>query len=378
MGELVLAGAGHAHMLLMEAIPDIIADGHRVTVIGQDDCHYYSGMGPGMLGGSYYPDEISFPVKSMVESRGGDFVLGKVVRIDPHKRLVILEAGHEIPYDVLSCNLGSFVPSGLMGEDCTDVYTVKPIQNLFQARIRIQEISSERPVRIGICGGGPAALEVAGNAWAAAKEQSCSGAKVQIFTGSAFLRKFPDSVRNLALKNLTKRGIEIVQGSYVERVATGGITLQNKHHYEQDIIFMALGVKPSKVFAASDMPIGKDGGLMVNSYLQSLSHPEIFGGGDCIWFEPKPLDKVGVYAVRQNPVLVHNVRAQLEGNSLNEFNPGGSYLLIFNTGGGKGILQKYGLSFGGAPAFWIKDYIDNKFIERFNKNVSAPSIPDIL
>ncbi|ACS81189.1 NAD(P)/FAD-dependent oxidoreductase [Maridesulfovibrio salexigens] len=370
MGELVIAGAGHAHMQLMEAIPELIADGQRVTVIGPDERHYYSGMGPGMLGGIYRPAEISFPVKSMVESRGGTFVLGKVARIDPHKRIVILETGQEVPYDVLSCNLGSSVSNDLAYEVSTDIYTVKPIQNLLQARIRIQEIASERPVRIGICGGGPAALEIAGNAWTAAKEQGRFGAKIKIFTGSEFLHNQPERVRNLAIKSLNKRGIEIVQGSYVERVVTGDILLQNGLHYEQDIIFLALGVKPSKVFAASDLPIGKDGGLRVNRYLQSVSHPEIFGGGDCIWFEPNPLDKVGVYAVRQNPVLVHNVRAQLKGLSLKDFDPGDSYLLIFNTGDEKGILLKNGLSFSGSLAFRIKDYIDRKFVRRFKVNGS--------
>ncbi|WP_415719656.1 NAD(P)/FAD-dependent oxidoreductase [Maridesulfovibrio sp.] len=365
MGELVLAGAGHAHMMLMEAIPDIIADGHSVTVIGPDERHYYSGMGPGLLGGVYSPGEISFPVKSMVESRGGTFVSGKVVRIDPHRRLVILEAGQGLPYDVLSCNLGSFVPSDLVYEGSSNVYTAKPIQNLLLARMAVQEIGSKRPVRIGVCGGGPAALEIVGNAWAAANEKGCFGAKVQIFTGSAFLHNHPDRVRSLAFKSLNKRGIEIIHGSYVEYVATGSIKLQNGQYYEQDITFLALGVKPSKVFAASALPIGKDGGLRVNRYLQSMAHPEIFGGGDCIWYEPDPLDKVGVYAVRQNPVLVHNVLAQLQGRRLSPFDPGGSYLLIFNTGCGKGILYKNGLSFGGAPAFWIKDYIDRKFIKRF-------------
>ena len=369
MGELVLAGAGHAHMMLMEAIPDIIADGHRVTVIGPDERHYYSGMGPGLLGGVYSPDEISFPVKSMVESRGGTFVLGKVSRIDPYKRLAILEAGQEFPYDVLSCNLGSFVPSSLAHEGSSNVYTAKPIQNLLLARMAIQEIGLERPVRIGVCGGGPAALEIAGNAWAAAYEKGRFGAKVQIFTGSTFLHNHPGRVRSMAVKSLNKHGIEIIQGSYVDHVATGSIKLQNGQYYEQDIIFLALGVKPSEVFATSEMPTGKDGGLKVNRYLQSISHPDIFGGGDCIWYEPAPLDKVGVYAVRQNPVLVHNVRAQLQGRSLSPFDPGGSYLLIFNTGCGKGILYKNGLSFGGAPAFWIKDYIDRKFIKRFKSDL---------
>ncbi|HAS87826.1 MAG TPA: pyridine nucleotide-disulfide oxidoreductase [Desulfovibrio sp.] len=370
MGELVLAGAGHAHMMLLEAIPDIIAKGHRVTVIGPDAHHNYSGMGPGMLGGTYRVSEISFPVKSMVESRGGSFVLGKVARIDPHKHLVILESEKEVPYDVLSCNLGSYVPNVIADEGSVDIYPVKPIQNLLHALMRIQEIGSKRPVHIGICGGGPAALEIAGNAWAAAKGQSRFGFRIQIFAGGEFLHNLPDRVRSLALKILNKRGIEIVQGSYVERVATGRVTLQNGQEYAQDIIFLALGVQPPKVFADSGLPIGKDGGLAVNRYLQSIAYPEIFGGGDCIWFETEPLDKVGVYAVRQNPVLHHNVVAQLEGRSLMQFDPGGSYLLIFNVGGGKGILHKNGLSFGGPLAFWIKDYIDRKFIKRFKVHAS--------
>lgn len=366
MGELVLAGAGHAHMQLMEAIPEMVAHGHRVTVISPDDRHYYSGMGPGMLGGTYQSEEISFPVKSMMESRGGLFISGRVSRIDPHRRLVLLEGGKEVPYDVLSCNLGSFVPGSIADEGSTDIYTVKPIQNFLQARGRIQEIASERKVRIGVCGGGPAAFETACNAWAASREKGYFGAEVQIFTGSALLRDQPDRVRRLAVKRLNKSGIEVVHGSYVERVAGGCIILQNGQRYEQDIIFLALGVKPSRVFVDSGLTTGEDGGLKVNRYLQSLAHPEIFGGGDCIWFEPSPLDKVGVYAVRQNPVLVHNVRAQLDGESLRVFDPGGSYLLIFNAGDGKGILHKSGISFSGPPAFWIKDYIDRKFIKRFS------------
>ena len=81
-------------------------------------------------------------------------------------------------------------------------------------------------------------------------------------------------------------------------------------------------MKPSKIFETSGLPVGPDKGLLVNRYLQSVKHPDIFGGGDCICFEDKPLDKVGVYAVRQNPVLLNNLFAQLEGRPLQVFDPG--------------------------------------------------------
>jgi hypothetical protein len=46
-------------------------------------------------------------------------------------------------------------------------------------------------------------------------------------------------------------------------------------------------------------------------------------------------------------------------------NPGGEYLLIFNMGDGTGILHKKWLTLGGRLAFIIKDYIDRKFMKKF-------------
>ncbi len=365
MGKLVLAGAGHAHMMIMDALPEIKSKGHEVTAIGPAPEHYYSGMGPGMLGGDYTPQQISFPVKRMIEERGGAYVQDKVARIDADNRVVSTLGGKEIPYDVLSCNLGSFVPSSSLVDKDATVYTVKPIENLLLARQRIQEIAASRQVKVIVCGGGPAALEIAGNAWAAAREGARKGAAVTVLAGKQFLKRAPESVQTRARKVLMNRGNEVVEGSYVSRVTKTGVVLDNDAIHEGDIIFMALGVQPSKVFADSGLPVGEDGGLEVNRFLQSTARPEIFGGGDCIWYSPQPLDKVGVYAVRENPILLHNVQAQLEGRELQAFDPGGSYLLIYNVGNREGILHKNGIAFGGKPAFWIKDYIDSKFMKRF-------------
>jgi hypothetical protein len=77
------------------------------------------------------------------------------------------------------------------------------------------------------------------------------------------------------------------------------------------------------------------------------------------------LDKVGVYAVRQNPVLYTNLMAALDDKPLQPFDPGGDYLLIFNMGGGVGVLRKRWLLLNGRLAFIIKDYIDRKFMKKF-------------
>jgi NADH dehydrogenase FAD-containing subunit len=95
MGRLVMAGAGHAHMALIEAISELTAEGHSVTVVGPGARHYYSGMGPGMLGGTYLPEEISFPVRALVEKGGGAFIQSKVAAIDAARRVVVPDSGRE-------------------------------------------------------------------------------------------------------------------------------------------------------------------------------------------------------------------------------------------------------------------------------------------
>ena len=75
--HLVLAGGGHAHMVVLANLPTIVDQGHRVTVIGPSDHHYYSGMGPGMLGGTYRPEQVRFATRLVVEKFGGTFCPGQ-------------------------------------------------------------------------------------------------------------------------------------------------------------------------------------------------------------------------------------------------------------------------------------------------------------
>ena len=76
--HLVLIGGGHAHMVTLSRLVEITGRGHRVTVIQPSEHHYYSGMGPGMLGRTYRPAEIRFATRRVVEKQGGRFVLDRL------------------------------------------------------------------------------------------------------------------------------------------------------------------------------------------------------------------------------------------------------------------------------------------------------------
>ena len=366
MGKsLVLVGGGHAHLTALLNIGLYVKRGHGVTVIGPSPYHYYSGMGPGMLSGIYRPREVRFHVKKMVQDRGGAFLEDKVIRVDPVKKILFLQSEKQVPYDVVSFNTGSEVPlHPILSTMQENIIPVKPVINLLKARHLIARTSVAGWMNFIIIGGGAAGVEVAGNLWRLAQE---ARRKVEIIlvAGRRLLGGFPDRARALILQSFSRRGMEVIEGNHAQEIKKESVVLSDGRTFFFDFAFIALGIKPSSVFRESSLPMGEDGGLLVNSHLQSVAHPEVFGGGDCISLSGQPLAKVGVYAVRQNPILTHNLLSALEGEGMQIFTPQKEYMLILNMGDGRGILWKKNFIWEGRLAFRLKDYIDRKFMRKF-------------
>jgi len=366
MGKhLVLVGGGHAHLTVLLNLATYIERGHKVTLVGPSPYHYYSGMGPGLLSGIYRPQDVRFHVKKMAEDRGATFLQGKVIRIDPGQKSLNLQSGEQLRYDIVSFNTGSDVPlSGLVAQPPGNVVPVKPVFNLLEAQRFILPALREKQMNFIVVGGGPAGVEVTANLWRLVNRNG-GNASIKLIAGRRLLGDLPEKVRSLALSSLAGRGIVVIEGNRVKEVAANQILMADGSSHAFDVAFMALGVQPSRLFHDSGIPTGPDGGLLVNSFLQSVAHPEMFGGGDCISFAEQPLAKVGVYAVRQNPILLHNLMAALEGREMKPFMPQKDYMLIFNMGNGRGILWKKNFVWEGRLAFLFKDYIDRKFMKKF-------------
>lgn len=365
MRKLVLVGGGHAHLLTIRNINRFVERGFAVEVIGNSPWHYYSGMGPGMLGETYAPEEIRFNTRDEVVLGGGRFILGTVTAIDADRRRIMLSTGEDLGYDILSCNCGSGVATPGIPEEPKRIFKVKPIENLMRLQSQIIERGRSAPLHIAIIGGGPSAAEIAGNIRQLADRRQLPTVRVAVYSRHRFMGKFPARVQRLCRQILVDRGVEFVDGQQIDKVLSESMTTDAGRTVPADLICLATGVRPSPLFVDSGLPTGSDGGLLVNAFLQCERHPEIFGGGDCISFGPSPLDKVGVYAVRQNGILFENLLAALEGKTLRQFSPGGGYLQIFNLGQGIGVLQKGPLSFAGRLAFALKDLIDRRFMRRF-------------
>lgn len=373
--RLLLAGAGHAHLDLLKSLSVFSSLGWDVDVVSPSAYHYYSGMGPGLLGGDYTPEETRFPVREIVEAGGATFHEDHLVAIDAHANRVRLASGKTLGYALLSCNLGSRINAeGL--EVAKDVpgdsfFPVKPIENLHKAYQRLSRLGTKGGGPVVVVGGGPAAVEVAGNAATLlarrSREAGVSMPAVRLCAGGEFLRRFPERLRRISARSLESRGVEIRRG-YIRTVLPTGVECADGSFFDAEVVLLATGVRPPGWLGQSGLALGDDGGILVNRHLQSVSHPNVFAGGDCLSFQPKLIRRVGVHAVRQNPVLLANLLAVAEAGGANilklpkRFSPQSQFLLILNLGNGQGAAAKWGLVFDGAFAFRLKDWIDRRFV----------------
>lgn len=367
MGKhLVLVGGGHAHLTSLKALLTFKNRGHQVTLISLSPYHYYSGMGPGLLSGIYQPWEVRFHVKRLAENQGATFIKDKVIKIDPDQKLLLLSSGETVKYDVVSFNTGSEVPmESLTTSPGENVMPVKPIINLLRIRhLLIEAIKENKVMNLVVIGGGPAGTEISANLWRLFQENRGKG-KITLLGGRRLLGDAPDKVRSLVLNSLVDRGVTVIEGTYAKAIDSGVVTLSDGRKVFFDVALVAIGTRPPSLFRDSGLPTSADGGLLVNAHLQCVRYADIFGGGDCVSLEGQSLARVGVYAVRENPILYRNLLAALEGGNMLTFEPQKFFLLILNMGNGQGIFWKKNWVWKSRLAFLFKNYIDRKFMRKF-------------
>ena len=192
---------------------------------------------------------------------------------------------------------------------------------------------------------------------------------VTLFAGKNFLPGFPQKAADMALKSLEKRGAKIRRGARISKITREGIIDENGVFIKADIILAATGVKLSPLLKDSGFKTGDDGGMRVDRYLQAEGFPGIFGGGDCVTFTDNPLPKLGVFAVRQGPVLNNNLLSAIEEKSenLKPYVPELKVFKAMNMGDGKAIGIKGSFIYHGRLMFMLKEYFDLKFIKSIRR-----------
>jgi len=362
----VLLGAGHAHLHLVRNASELARHLPGGGVLVTPDDFWYSGLASGVVAGQYPPDDARIDVASLASSGGVRLVRDRAVAVDPEARSVSLGSGETVAYELLSVNVGSVLPdSGIPGLRDRAVPT-KPIAELTRLpeRLRAAARKGDGSVRVVVVGGGPSGSELALALEARARGEGVPVA-VRIVTDAPLVGRFPPGGTRSLRGELRRRGVEVIEGVPVAEVGEDRVELADGRRLDADVVLAATGLVPPPVLGRFGLPLGRDGGIEVDVHLRSVADPRVFAVGDCACFVPRPLPRVGVFAVRQAPVLMDNLVATLLGRPLRPFEPQRHYLLILNLGDGRGLATRGSLYWRGRFAFWLKDWLDRRFLDRY-------------
>jgi selenide,water dikinase len=133
-----------------------------------------------------------------------------------------------------------------------------------------------------------------------------------------------------------------------------------------EALLWVTGAWSHPLFVESGLPTERRGFVRTRSTLQVEGFDDLFAVGDCATMTEFPeTPKAGVYAVRQGPCLHENLVARLEGRPLRQYRPQSDFLTLLNLGDGTALGAKWGRSFEGEWVMKLKDWIDRRFMRRF-------------
>ena len=179
----------------------------------------------------------------------------------------------------------------------------------------------------------------------------------------AFRRRFAHASTPI----LAARGIAVVTGTAVTGVEAGRLLLDGHAPVEADEILWTTQAAPARWLAQAGLPLDAKGFLKVDQNLRVVGHADVFAAGDTIAFATRELPKSGVYAVRAGPVLADNIRRTLIGKVLRPFRPQRQALYLVSTGERRALGSRNGLVVEGAWVWRWKDWIDRRFMRKFNE-----------
>ncbi|MCV2867674.1 selenide, water dikinase SelD [Defluviimonas sp. WL0002] len=371
--DIVFVGGGHAHALVLRMWGMKPLPGARLTLISPDPTAAYSGMLPGHVAGHYPRAALQIDLVKLARHAGARLILGRATGIDRAARRVQIDAHPAVAYDVLSLDIGISSEMPSLPGFAEHAVPAKPL-DAFADRWEAFADTAAAGAKLAVIGGGVAGVELA----LAAAQRLGPQAQITLIEAGTALSAVGQGARRALLRHLRRAGIALLEGVAVAAVEQHGVRLDDGHMVPSDFTLGAAATRAQGWLGDTGLSL-HDGFVRVDEYLRSLTDPAVFASGDIAHLTHAPRPKAGVFAVREAPVLLHNLTVAATGSgAFRPYRPQRDYLKLVSAGAGHAVADKWGLPLDGAWLWRWKDRIDRKFMARFDPlpAMPRPALPD--
>lgn len=363
--DLILIGGGHTHVLVIKSLAMRPIAGVRLTLISEQTLTPYSGMLPGFVAGHYSLEETHIDLNRLCRWANVRWIPARATGIDPQRRRITM-GDRSLEYDKLSIDIGSTPDLSVPGAAEHSI-GVKPVSHFNRVWDDLLKVSQRNDRgQWGVIGAGAGGVEMV-LAMAHRLREDKSVHFHLVFRGSRILNGYPDRLVARAERALQEHGVQLHPNFTVSRVMADGLQSSDGRVLALDQTISCTGAVAAPWLRETGLSLSDRGFIAVNPYLQSSNHNDIFAVGDCADMLHDQRPKAGVYAVRQAPFLVENLRAVFNGSPLSRVRLQKDFLSLLSLGNRQAVGSRNGFTAHGKWVWKLKDHIDRKFMRRLNE-----------
>ena len=380
--DLVLVGGGHSHVAVLKSFGMRPQAGTRITMISRDVLTPYSGMLPGLLAGHYDRSESHVDLQPLCAFAGARLYHSAVTGLDLAGRQVLCAGRPPVGFDVLSIDTGSAPSTQGIAGAAEHALAVKPVDRFLRDWQRIEQavLAAAGRFHIAVVGAGAGGVELSLSLQYRLRQKLAAAGvgsdalKFSLITmDEAPLPRHGPAVQAKMQRTLAARGIALLTLRRVTGIERGAV-LWDGGALGCDATILVTHAGPPAWLRSTGLALDESGFIQVAADLQSTSHPGIFAAGDVAAIVGLRLEKSGVYAVRQGPVLTDNLRAALLGAKLRPYRPQRRTLALISTGDANAVASYGPLAVEG-PAVWrFKDWIDRRWMRQYQVLPEMPAV----
>lgn len=332
--RVVIVGAGFGGLAAAQALRRAVS--LEVVVVDSNNYHTFLPLLYQVAAAELEPEEIAFPVRSILRNLPGmRFVMKSVTGLDLAAGEV-QTTGQRIPYDYLIFATGS--QSSFLGVPGAQehAFTLKTLEQGVALRNQIlcqferasgelDAAARQRALSFVIVGGGSTGVEFTG----ALAELICrplrkdypaldfNDVKVYLLeAGNALLPALPACCHAYALTRLQRLGVQVRLHSAVASVSLDGVRLNDATEIPSRTVVWTAGVDGNPPAAVLGLPGASHGRVAVLPTLQVPNHPEVYVVGDLAHLEQdgRALPMVAPVAMQQGAAAARNIVRQIAGS----------------------------------------------------------------